>query len=156
MAWTNGVDDMDERPRQARWGRCLGPAPGGRGTAGRVVAGRRAAGASRNRWSEADQGGAGRCRSRARPGWGEGGQGVSALGVAGAPRIRWPAGDRGGEGWRLGGARPSRQRVSAGFTGRVGDGAARGGRGWGGARWVGRARGKLAAANGSGRGGVRA
>ncbi|XP_066333701.1 uncharacterized protein [Miscanthus floridulus] len=164
-AWTNGVDDVDEqhgrtwtnvRPRWARWGRCLGLAPGRRGAAGRAAARRRAAGAAWNRWPEADWGGAGRLQSGVWPGWGEGRQGAPALGAAGAPRIRWPTADRGGKGRCHGGARPGRRRAGAGFAGQVGARAAQGGRGRGGAGRVGWARGELAAANGGRRGGVRA
>ncbi|XP_066357940.1 uncharacterized protein [Miscanthus floridulus] len=87
---------------------------------------RRAAGAARNRWPEADRAGVGRRRSGAWPGRGEGGQGAPMPGAAGAPQIRWPAAGRGREGRRRGGARPGQRRAGLGFTGRVGDGAARG------------------------------
>ncbi|XP_066354779.1 uncharacterized protein [Miscanthus floridulus] len=113
MAWTNGVD---ERPRRARRGRCLGLAPGRRGAEqpGRPgTGGRRPTGVGR--------GGAGAGRGR------------GALD---------PVAGQGGEGRHHGGARPGRRRAGAGFAGRVGDGAARGGRGRGGAGRAGRAQGE--------------
>ncbi|XP_066353553.1 uncharacterized protein [Miscanthus floridulus] len=158
-AWMNGVDDMDERSAAAG---SPGPLPWvGAGQAGHGRA--RCHGAPSSRGSlesvtEVDRGGAGRRRSGAGLGRGEGGQGAPAPGAAGVPRIRWPVAGRGRDG----------RRAGAVFTGRVGDGAAWGGRGRGGAGRVGRAwgehggggrrraRGELAAANGGGRGGVRA
>ncbi|XP_066358471.1 homeobox-leucine zipper protein HOX27-like [Miscanthus floridulus] len=71
-------------------------------------------GAARNRWPEADRGGAGQRRSGEWPG-----QGALAPGAAGAPRIRWPAAGWGGEGWRRGGAQPGRRRVGPGFAGQL-------------------------------------
>ncbi|XP_066334529.1 uncharacterized protein [Miscanthus floridulus] len=138
MAWTNGVDDVDERGRTAAAG-----SPGLLPWAGAGQAGR---GRARRYGAPSSRGGP-KLVAGGRSGWGgaapergAAGAGRGRAGGAGAGRGRGapdPVADQGGEGWRRGGARPGRRRAGAGFAGRsgtgrrgtVGVGVERGGRG---------------------------